>query len=128
MPPDGVVVVKLTGKPDEAVALTVTGDWARVSLARAAKEMAWPAAKMVKLRLTVGAALVGGVAGLVGLDGAGPGGEARRCREPPRARECTPEGVVVVKLTGKPDEAVALTMRNTSMGGGMKTVLASATR
>ena len=81
-------MVKLTGKPGEAVALTVTGDWARVSLARAPKVMAWETWDTVKLRLTVGAALVGGVAGLVGLDGAGPGadqgdgpvGERPRCR------------------------------------------------
>ncbi len=40
---EGVVVVKLTASPDEAVALTVTGESARVSLANAPKVMVWDA-------------------------------------------------------------------------------------
>gem|GEM_PF-7113448 len=52
-----VVVVKLTVNPDEAVALTVTGDCARVLLASAAKVIVWLAFDTVKLRLTEIAAL-----------------------------------------------------------------------
>ena len=38
---EGVVVVKLTVNPDEAVALTVTGDWARVLLDSDANVIVW---------------------------------------------------------------------------------------
>ena len=37
---EGVVVVKLAARPDVGLALTVTGDWARVALARAPKVIA----------------------------------------------------------------------------------------
>jgi hypothetical protein len=53
----GVVVLNVTVRPDEAVALTVTDDCARATLGRAGKLMAWLALDTVKLRLTGGAAL-----------------------------------------------------------------------
>jgi hypothetical protein len=46
---EGVVVVKLTASLDEAVALAVTGDSARVLLASAPKEMVWDAWNTLKL-------------------------------------------------------------------------------
>jgi hypothetical protein len=52
---EGVVVVKLTASPDEAVALTVTGESARVSLANAPKVMVWDVSDTLKWRLTVAA-------------------------------------------------------------------------
>ena len=52
-----VVVVKLTASPEVAVALTVTGDCARVLLASAPKLIVWEALETVKLRVAVGAAL-----------------------------------------------------------------------
>ena len=54
---EAVAVVNVTANPDEAVALTVTGDCARVLLARAPKVIVWPAVDTVKLWLTSGAAL-----------------------------------------------------------------------
>jgi hypothetical protein len=51
----GVVVVKVTGKFELAVADTVTGDWAVVLLARAAKVMVCAVSEMVKLWVTAGA-------------------------------------------------------------------------
>jgi hypothetical protein len=38
---EGAIVVKVTFNPDEAMALTVTGDRARVVLARATKAIVW---------------------------------------------------------------------------------------
>jgi hypothetical protein len=38
---NGLLVVKLTAKPEEAVALTVTGDWGRVLLASGPKVIVW---------------------------------------------------------------------------------------
>ena len=52
----GVVVVKVTGKFELAVADTVTGDWTTVLLASAAKVMVWATALTVKLCVTAGAA------------------------------------------------------------------------
>ena len=52
-----VVVVKVTVNPDEAVALTVTGDCANVLLARVPKVIVWEAFDTVKLRLTAVAGL-----------------------------------------------------------------------
>jgi hypothetical protein len=51
-----VVAVKVTVNPHEAVALTVTSDCARVSVASAAKVIIWLALDTVKLRLTAVAA------------------------------------------------------------------------
>ena len=53
----GVVVVKVTVSPDEAVARTVTGDCARVLLASVPKMIVWLALDTVKLWLTGVAAL-----------------------------------------------------------------------
>ena len=53
----GVVVLKLTARPDDAVALTVTGDCASVLLVSATKVTVWLAFDTLKLRLTNGAAL-----------------------------------------------------------------------
>ena len=46
---EGVVVVKLTASPDEAVAPASTGDWARVLLASAPKVRVWDAWNTLKL-------------------------------------------------------------------------------
>ena len=51
-----MVVVKVTGKVELAVADTVTGDWDVVLLARAPKVMVWAVSEMVKLWVTAGAA------------------------------------------------------------------------
>ncbi len=51
-----VVELKLTARPEEAVAPMVTGESARVLLARAPKVMVWSPLLMVKVRLTWGAA------------------------------------------------------------------------
>ena len=40
---EGVVVVKLTVSPDEVLAPTVTGDWARVLLGSSQKVTVWEA-------------------------------------------------------------------------------------
>jgi hypothetical protein len=53
----GVVVVKVTAKPEEEVALTVTGDCAKVLLLGAPKVIVWAAFDTVKLRLTAWAGL-----------------------------------------------------------------------
>ena len=53
----GVVVVKVTARPEVAVPLTVSGDWAKVALAGLAKVIVWVTAVTVTLRLTAGAAL-----------------------------------------------------------------------
>ena len=52
----GVVVVKVTGKVELAVADAVNGDWAVVSLARAPKVMVWAVSETATLCVTVGAA------------------------------------------------------------------------
>jgi hypothetical protein len=52
---EGVLELKLTASPDEAVALTVTGESARVSLANAPKVMVWDVSDTLKWRLTVAA-------------------------------------------------------------------------
>lgn len=54
---DGVVVLNCTGRPLEAVAVTVTGDWARVRFGNVAKVMVCATRATVKLRLTAVAAL-----------------------------------------------------------------------
>ena len=51
----GVVVVKVTGNADDAVAVTVIGDCASVFAVWAAKVIVWAAFETVKLWLTVGA-------------------------------------------------------------------------
>ena len=40
---EGVVLAKPTASPDEALALTITGDWAKVLAARAQKVRVWQA-------------------------------------------------------------------------------------
>ena len=52
---EGVVVVKLTASPDEAVALTLTGESAKVLAASAEKVMVWDALETLKLWSTAGA-------------------------------------------------------------------------
>ena len=52
----GVVVVKVTARPEVAVPLTVSGDWAKVALAGLAKVIVWVTAVTVTLRLTAFAA------------------------------------------------------------------------
>ena len=54
---NGVVDEKLTGRPDDAVALTVNGGCAIVWLARVPNVMAWLTFDTVNDRLTVTAAL-----------------------------------------------------------------------
>ena len=54
---EGVVVVKLTVSPDEALAPTVSGDWARVASANAQKVTVWEARETLKLCLSGAAAL-----------------------------------------------------------------------
>jgi sRNA-binding protein len=43
---DGAAV-KVTARPEDAVALSVTGDWARVFLANAAKLIVWATLTMI---------------------------------------------------------------------------------
>ena len=52
---EGVVVVKLTASPDEAVAPTPTVESARVSLASGPKVMVWDVRDTRKWRFTAGA-------------------------------------------------------------------------
>ena len=63
----GVDVVNVTGRPDDAVALTVTGVWAIVLLVRTPKVIVWLALLTLKLRADRWGRVVGGVAGLVCL-------------------------------------------------------------
>ncbi len=72
-----VVELKLTARPEEAVAPTVTGESARVLSARAPKVIVWSPLLMVKLWLCWGAGVVGRVAGLVGGDRADAHAEER---------------------------------------------------
>jgi hypothetical protein len=53
----GVLVLNVTGNPDVAVALTVTGESASVLFARVAKVIVCATFVTVKLRLTAGAGL-----------------------------------------------------------------------
>ncbi len=53
----GVVVLKVTGRPEDAVALSVTGDWANVLLTSVEKEIVCVAENTVNDRWTWGAAL-----------------------------------------------------------------------
>ena len=53
----GVVELRVTARPDEAVGVTVSGDWARVLLEIAAKVIVWLTLLTLKLRVTVGAGL-----------------------------------------------------------------------
>ena len=53
---EDVVVLKVTGNPDDEVALTVTGDWANLLLANAPKVIVCVAFDTVKPRVTLGAA------------------------------------------------------------------------
>jgi len=53
----GVVVVKVTVKPEDAVALTVTGDWDNFRFARGLKVMVWLACAAVTVRTTFAAAV-----------------------------------------------------------------------
>jgi hypothetical protein len=52
-----VVVANVTGSPDDAVAVNVNGDCARVAVGRAANVIVWVTAFTVKLRVTFAAAL-----------------------------------------------------------------------
>ncbi len=54
---EGVVVENVIVKPDEAVATTVTGDWAMDRFASALKVMVWFSLMTLKLRVLVGAGL-----------------------------------------------------------------------
>ena len=51
----GVVEAKLTGRPEVAVALSVSGDWANVALAGLVKVIVWATAVTVKFLLTAAA-------------------------------------------------------------------------
>ena len=80
MPPDvhivGVVELKVTAKPEVAVALTVTGVWADELLARAAKVIVWGTAVTMKLCATERCrGIRDAVARLVGHDAASPRAE-----------------------------------------------------
>jgi hypothetical protein len=68
-----VVAVKVTVNPHEAVALTVTSDCARVSVASAAKGDHLAGVGHREAAAHGGCRLVGGIAGLAGADGACPG-------------------------------------------------------
>ena len=52
----GDVVVNVTGSPEDAVALTVTGDWMSVLLPGLVKLMVWVARETVKETVFCGAA------------------------------------------------------------------------
>src|SRR3954468_16557107 len=103
---EDVVVLKLTGNPDDETALTVTGDWASRLLASAANVIVCVAFDTVKLRLTLGA-----VAYV-----AFPPWEATTVQVPALTSETVvaltvhTDEVVVVKVTGNPDDDVALTV------------------
>jgi hypothetical protein len=52
----GVVELKVTGSPDDAVALSLTGDWANVFLEMVENEIVCDTPDTVKLRVTLAAA------------------------------------------------------------------------
>jgi hypothetical protein len=54
---DGVVVVNATGRPELAVALTVTGDWLNLRFTSAPNEIVWLAFVAVTLANTSVAAV-----------------------------------------------------------------------
>ena len=105
----GVLVLNVTGNPDVAVALTVTGESASVLFASAAKVIVCATFDTVKLRVTAGAALYT----------ESPDWVARTVHVPgPRSVIVAPlvpplvqiEGVVELKSTVRPDDAVATTI------------------
>ena len=101
----GVSLLKLTAKPDEAVALRATGASPRVRSGGWEKLMVCARFCTANDRLTLGAAPVGGVAGLAGADGARAGCQ-KRCRA---AAHTADRGVSLLKAhLLSPDEAVAL--------------------
>ena len=53
----GVVELRVTVRPDDAVGVTVSGDWAMVLLEIEAKVIVWLSLLTLKLRVTVGAGL-----------------------------------------------------------------------
>jgi hypothetical protein len=111
----GVVVRKLTGKPEEAVALTVTGDWGKVLFASGAKLIVCVALVTAKLRYTGGAgrylALPTWSAATLQVPA------ARNVSVAPLAPpELQTRGVLVAKLTANPEDAVAMTMTGDCRG------------
>jgi hypothetical protein len=109
----GVVVVKLTGKPDEAVAFTITGESARILAARGAKLVVCLAFDTIKLRLTGGAALIVTLPGCVARTVHFPV-VSKTIVAPFRPSGMHTRGVVVVKPTGRPDVAEAPTVTGDS--------------
>ena len=101
---EGVVEAKMTGKPDEAVALRVNGAEPKVEAGRAEKVMVCASALTVKLCCTCGAAVKLAL----------PHWFAVIAQVPPLskvtvfAETVQTAGVEEAKMTGKPDEAVAL--------------------
>ena len=80
-----VVEVKLTARPEVAVAPMVTGESASVLLARAAKVMVWSPLADGEAVALLGGRVVGRVAGLVGGDRAVAHAEERD--DPPLVTE-----------------------------------------
>jgi hypothetical protein len=101
--------MKPTGKPDDAVALTGTGDWDKVLLASGPKLIVWGAWDTAKLRYTGGAAKYLALPAWSATTLQVP--EARNVIVAPLAPpELQTQGVLVAKLTANPEDAVALTM------------------
>ena len=104
----GVVVAKLTARPDDAVPVTVTGDCVEVCVPGAANVIVCAALVTAKLRVTAGA----------GLNAVLPAWFATTVQVPVVTRvmlaplvppAVQTAAVVVVKVTGSPDDAVAVT-------------------
>ena len=110
----GVVVVNVTGNPLEAVAVAVTGLSASVVVPMAGNVIVLARLVTVKLRLTA----------LADRYTESPGCSARTVHLPAASSVIVPpsvppavhtSGVVVVNVTGRPDDAVALTSTGDSV-------------
>ena len=109
MQTDGVVVVNVTGNPDEAVALTVNGDSIAVRSASGAKVIVWLAFVTVKFRSTDAAGAYTVSPGWLACTLHVPAATSAMS-EPSAPLDVHTAGVVVVNVTGNPDDAVALTV------------------
>ena len=107
----GVVVVKVTGRPELAITLTAMGDSADARFGNTVNLMLWLSlATTLKLTFTDGAALSVTLPGWLALTVHFPV-VTRVMVAPSRPLAVQTAGVLVVKVTGRPELAVALTVK-----------------
>jgi len=110
---DGVVEARLTGRPDEAVALTAMDVTPETWLGTAAKVMVCWAMVTAKVCADAGAAAYALFPAWVAVMPQVP--MARRVTRFPETEQIVE--VVEAKLTGRPDEAVALKLSGPALNG-----------